>query len=877
MTKQQVANEMLKDFPWDGTELAVPLTLPGALLAPSYVEQKQIATPANPPTGSLRLYPKADGKYYQLDSAGNESIISGQTQAQNDARYLPLTGGTLTGPLTVVAGVTAQSLIASGTVAADGVVANTYKWTPASDGESLYKEMPGRLRLSGAMLTVDQNLNVGSYEQFAEIASPVTPNTGFLRLYGKSDHNLYIKDTSGAEYPLLTRTLADARYDTLGAATTGDTAHVAAADPHPVYLTAIEGDARYATNPGGPSGGYLTISSADATYLKLAGGTLTGNLLFSADNTHDIGAAAASRPRDLFLGRNANVVGNITQPIGASTSLGRTGIGTTQNNTDPGYDLRVNGAVYIGGTLSGSGPNLSISMSGVVIPSGSGGYQFLDSNHGLFYMGSNVSELREYGGVWQLTKSVDSTSARITLSGSTPATLGLSGGLSIGSANERIRNPVNLAGSLSIESADGYVFTSGATAGMVSANAYYDGTNWQRFNVANAASYISTSPGAPLTVAYAPSGANPIVWNSVVASIGTTGLITATGLTINGNINLNGDIYATRPDGTGVIFLGSGNHYVYWSGANYEFGSPVGPIHVSAANVDGAVTAGTVSGNSTYARSGYLHTTDGSNGIVMSDNGAMYVRGANGQVYMDGGGGLNITAGALVVAGTVNINGNQFYLNGVGLTQETARGYGALMTNTGQGDFVLGGGSSILYMHPNLTVYIQQAYPYFDIVGFTTVRGSSFESTSNKYYFESSHAVSITWNGTYLNNSHSIQFNTTGNQIVWPNGSYISGNAGYVQGSSRMLKVNAFSVSDSELLATVSDQRLPVSSYLWPNQTKRNIGFMADDIASVLPEQVIRDENGVPAGYNPQELTVILWGAVRALAEKVAILEGVTV
>src|SRR5580765_4574994 len=121
MTKQQIANPMLKDFPWDGSELVAPLTLPGALLAPSYVEQKQIATPANPPAGSLRLYPKSDGKYYQLDSAGNEMIISGMTQAQTDGRYLPLTGGTLTGPLTVAAGITAQSIVASGTVTADGI------------------------------------------------------------------------------------------------------------------------------------------------------------------------------------------------------------------------------------------------------------------------------------------------------------------------------------------------------------------------------------------------------------------------------------------------------------------------------------------------------------------------------------------------------------------------------------------------------------------------------------------------------------------------------------------------------------------------------------------------------------------------------------
>lgn len=51
----------------------------------------------------------------------------------------------------------------------------------------------------------------------------------------------------------------------------------------------------------------------------LAGATFTGNVLFSADNTLDIGASLATRPRDLFLGRNAVMGGGLT--IGASASV----------------------------------------------------------------------------------------------------------------------------------------------------------------------------------------------------------------------------------------------------------------------------------------------------------------------------------------------------------------------------------------------------------------------------------------------------------------------------------------------------------------------------------------------------------------------------
>ncbi len=77
MTKQRVGNVMLADVPWDGSELASPLTLPGALIAPSYIEHTQITKPANPPAGKMRLYPKADGKYYTLNSAGVEGELGG--------------------------------------------------------------------------------------------------------------------------------------------------------------------------------------------------------------------------------------------------------------------------------------------------------------------------------------------------------------------------------------------------------------------------------------------------------------------------------------------------------------------------------------------------------------------------------------------------------------------------------------------------------------------------------------------------------------------------------------------------------------------------------------------------------------------------------
>lgn len=74
-----------------------------------------------------------------------------------------------------------------------------------------------------------------------------------------------------------------------------------------------------------PSGAAV-VSNLDAdkldgveglAFLLKAGGTMTGNLLFT-DATYDIGASGATRPRDLFLSRNA-VIGGTLGVTGAAT------------------------------------------------------------------------------------------------------------------------------------------------------------------------------------------------------------------------------------------------------------------------------------------------------------------------------------------------------------------------------------------------------------------------------------------------------------------------------------------------------------------------------------------------------------------------------
>lgn len=83
-----------------------------------------------------------------------------------------------------------------------------------------------------------------------------------------------------------------------------------------ITLTATDGST-LAIGTGGTlgTGAYATIAS----YLPLAGGTMTGNLIFNADNTLDIGASGATRPRTGYFGTS------IVVPTVTATTLNGAG------------------------------------------------------------------------------------------------------------------------------------------------------------------------------------------------------------------------------------------------------------------------------------------------------------------------------------------------------------------------------------------------------------------------------------------------------------------------------------------------------------------------------------------------------------------------
>ena len=367
----------------------------------------------------------------------------------------------------------------------------------------------------------------------------------------------------------------------------------------------------------------------------------------------------------------------------------------------------------------------------------------------------------------------------------------------IGSLNQTIRNSVNSSASISIESADGYAQLQGKNSVLIGSNAYYDGTNWQRFTTANGAMHINFGGVTNTTFAiYAvPSGANPISgWTNMltVDSVGNGNFGASvhaasfsTGPSFGGGWPIAGDLNVSRGGNpvTGYVFLGDSNHYVGYDGSQYRF-------YINNLLIDGSLT---VTGN-------YIYLPD-ANTYLVTSSGYFYLRSANGLVVQNAGGtATQITCGPISISGAV-------------LTATAVGGQQAVIANSGNGDLVLGGGASHLYMHPNFTVGVQQSYPNFNVFGFT----------------------GILCNGITTN-------------------------------SSRRYKKNITKITDA--LAMVMDPEVEGTHFLYnpPQQVEKDVpkyGLIAEPWERIAPDVVDHDADGLPRSMDYQQVTAILLQAFK--------------
>lgn len=96
---------------------------------------------------------------------------------------------------------------------------------------------------------------------------------------------------------------------------------------------------------------------------------LTANLIWNPDATYDIGASGASRPRDLFLSRNAVIGGTLTLSGaltygGVTLAAAVTGTGNMALSASPTFTGTVNAAALtLSGLLTATSPAISTSIT----------------------------------------------------------------------------------------------------------------------------------------------------------------------------------------------------------------------------------------------------------------------------------------------------------------------------------------------------------------------------------------------------------------------------------------------------------------------------------------------------------------------------------
>jgi hypothetical protein len=143
------------------------------------------------------------------------------SQTATDALYLPLAGGTLTGPLVVPAIDSPSATLFIGPTTSNVIqfrTNNVNRWQITSG--ALLTNADAATDIGGQVANRPRNIFQAGYLQSGEQTTPATPPANSIRIYPKSDHHLYSLDATGLEIAV------------------GNTGRLAA----PVLLTAASGN-----------------------------------------------------------------------------------------------------------------------------------------------------------------------------------------------------------------------------------------------------------------------------------------------------------------------------------------------------------------------------------------------------------------------------------------------------------------------------------------------------------------------------------------------------------------------------------------------------------------------------------------------------------
>jgi len=408
-------------------------------------------------------------------------------------------------------------------------------------------------------------------------------------------------------------------------------------------------------------------------------------------------------------------------------------------------------------------------------------------------------------------------------------------------------------------SASALAFTAGRAGAWMVGNAYYDGTNWQRWDTANPSALFAIDNSGTFSHYH------------VAAATGSIGTwlrhMTWDGA---GNLSASGNITGGTVQGT-VAGL---------------FGGSVG-------NSPGAYIA-------TQARVGtQICLYDGGSGncygLGVNSNELSFITAGN---YF----GFRVASNSGTRVASIDSGGNAIFNGNMTISQSYSQPLGTyhLWADTNRKIWVNTDSTMYLDTYNAAFVFRNMLGPtqiasvdttglgYF--AGGVTVNGNGAASGSC-LWLEASKQVRIFYNSTYA-----AAYSDYGNGFVSPYFKALSGfvatngwsngalESGYVQSnwasamgsawsvrSTRALKEALEPLSDLECFNYLSNPGLTPYRYEHKDKTidkKKHIGFIAEDMHTVLPEYTAYDADGEIVGVDYAQMTAVLWGAVRYLARK---------
>lgn len=291
-------------------------SLSGNLAVGGLIELAQIgATPANPTAGVMRLYPKNDGHIYSLSSAGVETDLSAV------GLVLPLTQNLTFSPdnaldIGAAAANRPRTLYLAGRVLAGDGAQATPSLSFGSANSGLYNS--GGVVYMSILGTPTVQFGGAQMNLTTPLAFGATVTAADLYLNREAANTLALRNGAAHQTLRIYDAYTDAaNYQRLAVNTLGNVFRITTenAGTFPVADFELESKGNFFIRTNGSYRWYFTSTP--------------GHLYAMTDNTVDIGSVGGNRPRDVFIGRNLQVVGTVqfsnafttTATAGAASAL----------------------------------------------------------------------------------------------------------------------------------------------------------------------------------------------------------------------------------------------------------------------------------------------------------------------------------------------------------------------------------------------------------------------------------------------------------------------------------------------------------------------------------------------------------------------------